>query len=222
MFLLVNYTTAQGVEVTTRRVVPITDDGGLRGRTGKRVDRRRAERIVHEAAGERGRPVINWMESPERAFQHMLRYPLRELAQMPAARLWPHPAAVSTRDHGAEERSIELHWHANQALRVDEHGRALMAPKLDFKARAVASRSRLEGILEARTIAAEIGWIETSLAGAAAGAIRATEELLSAGHAEDSVAICHQLRVFEAFEHGLLATWEAPEEIICVPLIACA
>ena len=26
--------------------------------------------------------------------------------------------------------------------------------------------------------------------------------------------ISHQLMVFEAFEHGLLATWETPEELV--------
>lgn len=107
-------------------------------------------------------------------------------------------------------------WHANQALKVDEHGLALIAPKLDLRARAVASLPGPERVVEARAIAAEIGWIETSLPAAAAGAILAIEDLLSAKHAEDSVEICHQLRVFEAFEHGLLATWETPEEVVYV------
>jgi hypothetical protein len=30
----------------------------------------------------------------------------------------------------------------------------------------------------------------------------------------------HQLKVFEACEHGLLATWETPEELVCVPVSA--
>jgi hypothetical protein len=72
-------------------------------------------------------------------------------------------------------------------------------------------------------VAAEIGWIETSLPGTAAGAIRAVEDLLAAGHAEGSMAICHQLMVFEAFEQGLLATWETPEEeLVCVPVCSVA
>ena len=101
-------------------------------------------------------------------------------------------------------------------LRVEEHGQALLAPKLSYKARAIASQSRPESILEARSVAAEIGWIETSLPGAAAGAIRAVEDLLSAGQAESSMEICHQLSVFEAFERGLLATWETPGELVCL------
>jgi hypothetical protein len=68
-----------------------------------------------------------------------------------------------------------------------------MAPKLSFKAQAVASQSLPEQLLEDRAIAADIGWIETSLPGAAAGAIRAVEDPFSAGHAEDSMAICNQV-----------------------------
>jgi hypothetical protein len=54
--------------------------------------------------------------------------------------------------------------------------------------------------------------------GAAAGAIRAVEDLLSVGYAEDSIAIFHQLTLFQAFERGLLAAWETPEELVCVPV----
>jgi hypothetical protein len=99
---------------------------------------------------------------------------------------------------------------------VEKHGRALLAPKLAHKAQGIASQTRPEQIREARAIAAEVGWIETSLPGAAAGAIRAVEDLLLAGHAEGSMEIYSQLVVFEAFEHGLLATWETPEELVCL------
>lgn len=189
-------------------------------RAGQHLDRPRVEHLIAEVTGEHGRPVIKWMESPQRALDHLLRYPLDELARMPTAQLWPFPPTISAGDHDAEERSIELRWRANQALRVEEHGLALMAPKLDYRARAVASQSDPEAIFQARAIAAEIGWIETSLSGAAAGAILAVEDLLSAGHVEASEAIHHQVLVFEAFEHGLLATWETPEDIVCVALIA--
>jgi hypothetical protein len=43
------------------------------------------------------------------------------------------------------------------------------------------------------------------------------EMLLSAGESESSVAIDNQLKVFESYERGLLATWETPAELICVP-----
>jgi hypothetical protein len=157
------------------------------------------------------------MDTPGHAFEYLLRFSLDELAQMPTAQFWPYPSFVSVANEDAEERSVELYLHATRVLRVEEHGRALMAPKLSYTGQAIASRSRPEVVLEARTIAAEIGWIETSLPGAAARAIRAVEDLLSAGYAEDSMEIYHQLRTFEAFERGLLATWETPEELVCVP-----
>ena len=181
------------------------------------VDRSSVEGIIRDLAGERGRPVIKWMNTPGRAFEHLLRYPLDELVQMPTAQFWPFPSIVSVANEDAEERSVGLYLHATQVLRVEEHGRALMAPKLSYTGQAIASQSRPEAFFEARTIAAEIGWIETSLPGAAAGAIRAVEDLLSAGHFERSMEIYNQLRVFEAFEHGLLATWETSDELVCVP-----
>jgi hypothetical protein len=119
-------------------------------------------------------------------------------------------------DEVAAERSLALYLHATRVLSVEEHGRALMAPKLAFKARTIASKVGPDAIFEARAIAAEIGWIETSLPAAAARVIGAVEDLLSVGHAEGSMAICRQLSVFEAFEHGLFATWETPEELVCV------
>jgi hypothetical protein len=157
------------------------------------------------------------MDSPSRAFQHLLRYPLSELTQMPTAQLWPFAPLALAANGDANELSVELYLHATQVLGVEEHSRALMAPKLDFKARAIEAYSRPEPAFQARAIAAEVGWIETSLSGAAAGAIRAVEDLLRAGHAESSTAICNQLRVFEAFEVGLLATWETPEELVSYP-----
>jgi hypothetical protein len=203
---------------TDRRWHPLTESLLDRGRrAGQQLDRPRLERVIREVAWEHGRPVIKWMEFPDRAFEHLRRYPLNELALMPTAQLWPFPPPVSAGGRDAAEHSFELCWHATQVLRVEEHGRALMAPKLAYKAKAIASQSRSELIFEARAIAAEIGWIETSLPGAAAAAIRAVEDLLSAGHAEGSMAIYHQLRAFEAFEHGLLATWETPDELVCVP-----
>lgn len=141
---------------------------------------------------------------------------MAELTQMPTTQFWPFPPPIAATSEGAEERTTELYMHATQVLRVEEPGLALMVAKLNFKAEAVAVPSCRKAVFEARAIAAEIGWIETSLPGAAAAAIRAVEDLLSAGHAEGSMAIHNQLMVFEAFELGLLATWETPEELICV------
>jgi hypothetical protein len=189
-------------------------------RAGGLLERPRVERVIHEVAGEHGRPVIKWLDDPGCAFEHLCRYPLDELTQMPTARLWPVPPRLPAKDEAAAERSLALYLHATRVLNVEEHGRALMAPKLAFKARVVASHSDPEAVFKARAVAAETGWIETSMPASAAQAIRAIEDLLSGGHAEGSMEICHQLRVFEAFEHGLLATWETPEEMVCVPVTA--
>jgi hypothetical protein len=136
---------------------------------------------------------------------------------METAAFWPAPRPFPVTDEGTAERSFELNWRATQLLRVDEHDRALMAPKLIAKARAMTTHSRPEAIFEATAVAAQIGWIEISLPAAAAQAIRAVEDLLSAGHTESSMAIYHQLKVFEACEYDLLATWETPDALICVP-----
>jgi hypothetical protein len=186
------------------------------GRAGQRLDRSRVERLIHEVPVEHGRPVIKWMESPARAFEHLSRYPLNDLMQMGTARFWPVPPPFVATNEDAAERSFELYWQAIQVLRAEEHDRALMAPKLMAKQRSMAVPSRPEAIFEARAVAAQIGWLETSMPAAAAQAIRAVEDLLSAGHTESSVAIYHQLKVFEAHECGLLATWETPRELVCL------
>jgi hypothetical protein len=58
------------------------------------------------------------------------------------------------------------------------------------------------------------------MAEAAAQAISNVELLLSAGAHEGAVVIDNQLRIFEAHQHGLLATWETPDALICVPRVA--
>jgi hypothetical protein len=184
-------------------------------RAGRRLDRPRVERLIHEVSVEHGRPVIKWMESPARAFEHLSRYPLNDLMQMGTAKLWPVPPPFPTRNEEADELAFELYWHATQVLRVEEHDRALMMPKVMAKQRAMAVPSRPEVIFEARAVAAQIGWLETSMPAAAAQALQAVEHLFSAGHNEGSVAIHHQLRVFEACESGLLATRRA--RVACSP-----
>jgi hypothetical protein len=74
-----------------------------------------------------------------------------------------------------------------------------------------------EEIFKIRAVSAQIGWLETSMAEAAAHAISNVELLLGSGASEASVAIDNQLMTFEAHEHGLLATWETPGALICVP-----
>jgi hypothetical protein len=187
------------------------------GRAGQRLDRPRVERIIHEVSEEHARPVIKWMESPACAFEHLSRYPLGDLMQMGTARFWPALPPFAATDDDAAERSFELYWYAAQILKAEEHDRALMAPKVIAKRRAIEAQFSSEAIFEVRAVAAQIGWLETLLPAAAAKAVSAIEDLLSAGHGEDSLAIYHQLKVFEACEHGLLATWETPHVLVCVP-----
>jgi hypothetical protein len=116
-------------------------------RAGHRLDRPRVECILREVAEEHGRPVIKWMDCPERATEHLLQYSLIELAQMPTARLWSAPSMLPALDNDAAECSFVLYQHAIDVLRVEEHGRALLAPKLASKARSMASQSDPESIL---------------------------------------------------------------------------
>ena len=183
-------------------------------RAGQQLDRSRVERVIREVAGEHGRPVIKWMDDPGRAFEHLRRYSPDELAQLPTAQFWPFPPPASAASEDAEERSIELYLHATQVLRVEEHARALMTPKLSYKAQAMASLSRPSLIFKARVLAAEIGWIEDFAAGSCGWSDPRRRGPALGGTLADSMEICHQLRVFEAFEYGLLATWETPDELV--------
>jgi hypothetical protein len=185
-------------------------------RPGHRFDRPCVERIVRELAGERGPPVIKWMDSPERAFQHLCRYPLDELVQMPIGQFWPAPPSGPVQDYAQLERSLNLYVLANRLLGVEERCGELLGARLDFRARLIGATPDPAAVFHAKVLTAEIGWIETSLPAVAARAIRAAEDLLLAGHAESSEPIYHQLMVFDAFEHGLLATWETPEELVCL------
>jgi hypothetical protein len=49
-------------------------------------------------------------------------------------------------------------------------------------------------------------------------AVADVELLLSSDFSEHDESVHHQLRVFEAYELGLLATWETPDALICVEI----
>jgi hypothetical protein len=188
------------------------------GRAGHRVDRFLVERAIHEVAKARPKHrqlVIKWLETPSEAFEHLSCYGRDELVRMRAASFWRGTRPFVATGKEDSERSFDLYNHASDVLRVDEHDRVLMAPKLTAKPRAAP-----QAVWKTRTVAAQIGWLETSLPAAAADAICAIEDLLSAGHIEVSETIYHQLRVFEAYESGLLATWETRDELVCVPVTA--
>ena len=112
---------------------------------------------------------------------------------------------------------FEVRMTANALLGVDEHDRILMAPKLRAKFEAMSASTSDGEIFQVRALSSQIGWLETSMADAAAEAVSNVELLLGAGVSEASVAIDNQLKVFESYEHGLLATSETPAELVCVP-----
>ena len=186
----------------------------------ERPDRLRVERTVSELADAQGRavrPVIKWMESPTDAFEHLSRHGLDALLDMESASFWrwaARPPALP--DEETYELAFEVRMLANEILGVESHDRALMAPKLLAKSEAVSANLSDKDAFQVRAVSAQIGWLETSLAEAAAQAISNVELLLRTGASEGSMAIDHQLMVFESYEHGLVATWETPGALICV------
>jgi hypothetical protein len=92
-----------------------------------------------------------------------------------------------------------------------------MAPKLLAKSKAIAGNASAEAVFEVRAVGAQIGWLETSIPMAAVEAVANVELFLSSGFSEHDEPVHHQLRGFEAYELGLLATWETPSAVICVP-----
>jgi hypothetical protein len=91
-----------------------------------------------------------------------------------------------------------------------------MAPKLLSKARVMAENASAEEVLKVRAVAAQIGWLETCIPAVAARAAVDIELLVSSGFADLDETLHHQLRAFEAYELGLLATWETPSVLLCV------
>ena len=100
---------------------------------------------------------------------------------------------------------------------MDETDRILMAPKLRAKSQAMLANGSDNCIFRVRAVSSQIGWLETSMADAAGQAVSDVEQLLSWGASESSVAMDNQLRIFESYERGLLATWETPDALISVP-----
>jgi hypothetical protein len=126
-------------------------------------------------------------------------------------------SAVDPLRRSTLDSSLVLGGLVADIVGVDDHDRALMAPKLLAKSKAMAGNASAEAVFEVRAISAQIGWLETCIPVAAARAVANVELLLSSGFSEHDEPVHHQLRVFEAYELGLLATWETPAAIICVP-----
>jgi hypothetical protein len=181
-------------------------------------DRGRVERAIRQFADRTGQPrplVIKWMETPADAFDHLSQFGLDALLDMGSASFWRRAESPASDDVDAFDRAFEVRMTANELLRVDEHDRLLMAPKLRAKSRAVSAGVSDRELFRVRAVSAQIGWLETSMADAAAHAISDVELLLSAGASVSDMAIDHQFMIFESCEQGLLATWETPDALIC-------
>jgi hypothetical protein len=184
------------------------------------VDSAGVERVIREMAGAQGcanPPVIKWLADPSGAFDHLSRYGLDALLQMSTASLWRRARPPIPFDEESLNLSLVLGGLVADIVGVENHDRALMAPKLLAKSRAMAGIASIEAVFEVRAVAAQIGWLETCVPVAAAEAVANVELLLSSDLSEQDELIHHQLTVFEAYELGLLATWETPKAIICVP-----
>jgi hypothetical protein len=182
-----------------------------------RVDTDAIERVIRRTAGASGsQPVIKWMVSPTEAFDHLRKLDSSDLGTGLAA-LWRFKRSRLPRNEDAFERSFRVRELASDILRPDEHDRTLMAPKLNAISEAKRAGASPTELRRVRAACFEIGWLETSLPAVATESICAIEALLVSGAQPSSDAVRDRVLVFEAYELGLLATWETRNEIICVP-----
>jgi hypothetical protein len=180
------------------------------------VDRSKVERFIRQRAeylGHRLPPVIKWLPGPQAAFDHLSRHGLTNLLQMDNAAFWRQSDGLDM-DEETLDRWCVVRRLASEGLRPDDHDRALMAPKL---AETRYQPTNSDEAVEARSVAAQVGWLETSIPDATVEALCRVEVLLSQGLPEASEPVHHQSGIIEAYQHGLLATWETPAEMVCVP-----
>ena len=185
-----------------------------------RANRALIERLIRQEVDNQryaNPPVIKWLADPFEAFEYLSRLGLDELLQMDTTRLWRRAGPPSSTDEDRLNLAAVLGSRIAELVRSAEHDKDLMAPNLLSKARARAENASAEAAFKVRAVAAQIGWLETCIPVVAAQAVTDVELLLSAGATKESIH--HQLSVFEAYELGLLATWEAPDAIVCVPRI---
>jgi hypothetical protein len=185
-----------------------------------RANASRVERVIHDTAFARGyakSPVIKWLADPFSAFGYLSRYGLDALLGIGSASFWRRAEPSLPFDDRSLESSLALGRVVADIIRPGDHDQALMAPKLLAKRQAMAGNAATAARFEIRAVAAQIGWLETCLPVDAAQAIANVELFLCSGFAERDQPVQQQLRVFEAYELGLLATWETPTAIICVP-----
>ena len=192
-----------------------------RARQASSVDGRanaaRIERIIRETALTQGwtkPPVIKWLADPFETFAFLSRLGLDELLQMNNAQLWRRAGPAVDLDEDRLNSHLVLGGVIGDTVRASDHDRLLMAPKLLSKARVMAENASADTVFKVRAVVAQIGWLETCMPIVAAQAVADIELLLSLGAPEESIH--HQLNVFEAYELGLLATWETPGAIVCL------
>jgi hypothetical protein len=185
-------------------------------------DRTVVERTIRQLADASGctePPVIKWMDTPTDVHDHLSRLGVDALLDMGTTRFWRRFQPPASSDVETFDRAFEVRMMANELFGVEGHDRALMAPKLLAKAKATSTNPSAKEIFRVRAVSSQIGWLETSIADAAAQAVFNVEALVGMGEPERSMAIDHQLKIFESYEHGLLATWETPAALICVQRI---
>ena len=201
---------------------PFTQSLLDRARRANKIDGRAntasIERLIRDVVRAQGRakpPVIKWLADPFEAYAHLSRLGLDELLQMNNAQLWRRAGPKTDLDEDRLNSHLVLGGMIVIPSGPSDHDRLLMAPKLLSKARVMAENASAEAVFEVRAVAAQIGWLETCMPVVAAQAVTDVELLLSSGAPKEPIH--HQLRVFEAYELGLLATWETPDAVICVP-----
>jgi hypothetical protein len=172
---------------------------------------------VAESSGCGEGPVIKWMDTSSAAFDYLSRFGLDALLDIGTASFWRRFPLARPPDVKAFEHAFEVRMLANELLGVKEQDRLLMAPKLRAKSAAMSASASDGEVFRVRAVSSQIGWLETSMADAAAEAVFNVELLLAAGVPGLSMEIDHQLNVFESYECGLLATWETSGALICVP-----
>lgn len=130
---------------------------------------------------------------PAEAVDYLNRLGLDALLSMEGTNFWHVPGLDRPFDGKAFDRAFDVRCCSADILRVGEIDRALMVPKLAAKSSAIANGASPPELFVVRAKLAQIGWLETSWAAAAANAIFEIEFALQAAEAEDCRLIDHQL-----------------------------
>jgi hypothetical protein len=91
------------------------------------------ERVIRNTAGAQGcadPPVIKWLADLSCTFDHLSRYGLDALLQMGTASLWRRAGPSPPIDDRSLDSSLVLGGLVADIVGVEDHDRALMAPKL--------------------------------------------------------------------------------------------